>query len=290
MALQAKLLSVGVDTLKVNVKLKEQVQVLPINVKILCSYWQQQAREQSKQVATTITFHNARMTMLPNGAPAWKYLVKNDCLQVSMGARLRMPMVAKVTLSSAYLWEMGNVHDALDEVHGFLIDLFGLHFSLQGAQIDLCVDLVGLTLPVEWEQVFISHAIGKRPIGESQKDRAFYRGRKLETITFSGHGSPVSCKLYNKTAEIKQRSPGKAWFYDRWLAKKRADGTAVWDGKAPVWRVEFSLERAGLHEMQLEDKSLSQFINSSWSHNEKCTSYTLWFTAFSLLRSFLDIG
>ena len=46
--------------------------------------------------------------MLPNGAPAWKYLVKNDCLQVSMGARLRMPMVAKVTLSSAYLWEMGK--------------------------------------------------------------------------------------------------------------------------------------------------------------------------------------
>ncbi len=38
MALQAKLLSVGVDTLKVNVKLKEQVQVLPINVEILCSY------------------------------------------------------------------------------------------------------------------------------------------------------------------------------------------------------------------------------------------------------------
>ncbi len=215
MALQAKLLSVGVDTLKVNVKLKEQVQVLPINVEILCSYWQQQARKQSKQVATTMTFHNARMTMLPNGAPAWKYLVKNDCLQVSMGARLRMPMVAKVTLSSAYLWEMGKVHDALDEVHGFLIDLFGLHFSLQAAQIDLCVDLVGLTLPVEWEQVFISHAIGKRPIGESQKDRAFYRGRKLETITFSGHGSPVNCKLYNKTAEIKQRSPGKAWFYDR---------------------------------------------------------------------------
>jgi hypothetical protein len=152
MALQAKLLSVGVDTLKVNVKLKEQVQVLPINVEILCSYWQQQAREQSKQVATTMTFHNARMTMLPNGAPAWKYLVKNDCLQVSMGARLRMPMVAKVTLSSAYLWQMG-------------------------------------------------------------KDRAFYRGRKLETITFSGHGSPVNCKLYNKTAEIKQRP--LAWFYDR---------------------------------------------------------------------------
>src|SRR5258706_638994 len=250
---ETRILNVGVDTLKVNVKLTGQAQVLPVHVEVHCSRWQERAREQSKPVATTLTFHDARMTMLPNGSPAWKYIVKNDCLQISMGARLRIPMVAKVTLSSAYLWEVGNVNDALDEVHGFLIDLFGLHHSLQAAQIDLCVDLVGLTLPVEWEQVFISHAIGKCPIGESQKDRAFYRGRKLETITFSGHGSPVNCKLYNKTAEIKQRSPGKAWFYDRWLAKKRADGTALWDGKAPVWRVEFSLERAGLHEMQLED-------------------------------------
>src|SRR5215469_7859621 len=226
------ILNVGVDTLKVKVKLKGQAQDLPVHLEVCCSLWQEQAREQSKPVATTMTFHDARITMLPNGAPAWKYIVKNDCLQVSMGARLRIPMVAKVTLSSAYLWEVGKVHDALDEVHGFLIDVFGLHHSLQAAQIDLCVDLVGLTLPVEWEQVFISHAIGKRPIGESQKDRAFYRGRTLETITFSGHGSPVSCKLYNKTAEIKQRSPGKVWFYDRWLARKRADGTPVWDGKA----------------------------------------------------------
>ncbi len=170
MALQAKLLSVGVDTLKVNVKLKEQVQVLPINVEVLCSYWQQQAREQSKQVATTMTFHNARMNMLPNGAPAWKYLVKNDCLQVSMGVRLRIPMVAKVTLSSAYLWEMGKVHDALDEVHSFLIDL------------------VGLALPVEWEQVFISHAIGKRPSGSRKKIALFTVVAHSKRLPLVGRG------------------------------------------------------------------------------------------------------
>jgi hypothetical protein len=201
--MEAKVLTAGVDTLKVNVRLCDQAQELPVDVEVLCSQWQQLARDKSKPVATTITFHNERMTMLPNGAPAWKYIVKNDYLQIAMSARLHIPMIAKVTFASAYLWEIGNVHDALDEVRGLLVDLFGLHLILQAGQIDLCVDLVGLVLPTEWEQVFISHAIGKSLIGESQKDRPVYRGRELETINFSGHGSPVSCKVYNKTSEIR---------------------------------------------------------------------------------------
>ncbi len=155
-------------------------------------------------------------------------------------------MVAKVTLASAYLWKVGVVSEAVDEVHGFLADVFGPHLHLQGAQIDLCVDVVGLTLPTEWEKVFISHALTKKPIGESQKDRAFYQGRKLETINFSGYGNPVSCKLYNKVVEIRQHTPDKKWFHDLW--KKHG-----WDEKQPVWRVEFSIEREGLNQMSLDD-------------------------------------
>lgn len=255
------IVSAGVDTLKLNVKYPTGAQALPVELEVYCSQWQQQAREKSKPVATSITFHHERMTMLPNGAPAWKYLVKNNYLQIAMAARLHLPMIAKVTFASAYLWEVGNVHDALDEVRGLLVDLFGVRLVLQAAQIDLCVDLIGLELPTEWEQVFISHAIGKSPIAESQKDRAVYRGRTLETINFSGHGSPVSCKVYDKTSEIRQRAKSKTWFYDIWRRKQRPDGTPVWnedehtpkDKHVPVRRVEFSLERAGLHEMQLED-------------------------------------
>lgn len=80
---ETTLLNVGVDTLKINVKLRDQPQDLPVHVEVRCSRWQEQAGELSKPVATTLTFHDACMTMLPNGAPAWKYIVKNDCLQVS---------------------------------------------------------------------------------------------------------------------------------------------------------------------------------------------------------------
>jgi hypothetical protein len=97
------ILNVGVDTLKINVKYPTGVQVLPVDLEVYCSLWQQQAREKSKPVATTITFHDERMTMLPNGAPAWKYIVKNDYIQIAMAARLHIPMIAKVTFASAYL-------------------------------------------------------------------------------------------------------------------------------------------------------------------------------------------
>lgn len=256
------ILNVGVDTLKLNVKLKEQVQVLPVELEVSCSIWQEQAREQSKPVATPLSFHKARMTMLPNGAQAWKYIIKNNALELKLAARLHLPMIAKATLSSAYLWEVGSVWNAVEELEHFFWRVFGLPLILQVGQLDLCVDLIGLDVPTAWEQVFISHAIGKSPIGESQKDRAFYRGRTLETILFSGHGSPVSCKVYNKTAEIEQKSH-KVWFYDLWQRVTRADGSPVWrkedyaqapkEKRVPVWRVEFSLERAGLHEMKLEE-------------------------------------
>jgi hypothetical protein len=112
--------------------------------------------------------------------------------------------------------------------------------------VDMCVDVVGLSLPADWRRVFLSRARGKEDIGPSQKDKSFYRGSKLETLLFSGHGQPVSCKLYDKIAEIKQHSPDKVWFYPMW---KRGG----WNGTDPVWRVEFSEGRECLHEQDIED-------------------------------------
>jgi len=118
--MQAKILGTGIDTLKVNVKLQDQAQELLDNVEVLCSLWQHQVREKLKPIASTISFHNARITMLPNGASAWKYIIRNDCHELKIGPRLYMPILAKATLTSAYLWEVGDIHQAVDEVNGFL--------------------------------------------------------------------------------------------------------------------------------------------------------------------------
>lgn len=250
--MDVSIINTGIDTIKVNVKLVDEncnlleTQVLPNQLATMVDAWQEQARTESTPVATSYSFHGARLVMLPNAAQAWKYILKNDCLNISIAPRLKIAMIAKVTLSSAYLWEVGNISKAIDEVHAFLIDLFGPHLALQAAQVDMCLDLVGWKPPADWQRLFVTHAIGKRDIGESQKDKEYYRGRTLETVLMSGHGCPVSCKIYDKRKEIAQHGNKKTWFFTPWTKNG-------WNGEDDVWRLEFSIERAGLHEMKLED-------------------------------------
>lgn len=206
--MQAKIVGVGVDTLKVNLKrltegyIPDPVQELPGDLEARLKEWQEQARNEGKPLPLPpdFSFEDARLVMYPNGASAWKYIMRNDCLEIKIGPRLQLPMIASVTFQSPYLWGFGPVC-AVQRADTFLCQVFG-QVAMQVAQIDACVDLVGLKLPTEWERVFISHALRKRPIGESQKDQAVYKGRKLETVNFSGHGCPVSCKVYNKSKEI----------------------------------------------------------------------------------------
>jgi hypothetical protein len=247
-----QVVNVGIDTIKVNVKyLDEQgkpakVQAFPAWLEERLQAWQEQAREENKLLPTAMTFDDARLLMRPNGANVWKYIVTNDSVQLQMVPRLTLPALARLTFYSPYLWKQTSPQEAVDEVHAFCMDVFGPNVMLQAAQIDLCVDVVGLTIPTNWRMVFVGRARSKEDIEASQKDQSHYRGSKLETVLFSGHGRPMSAKLYDKIAEIKQHSPDKTWFFDLW---KRGG----WNGTDRVWRVEFSLEREGLHEMDLED-------------------------------------
>jgi hypothetical protein len=246
------IVGVGIDTIKLNIHLVDargepvMLEAVSGDMETILQSWQERARAQKKPVGTTMTFHEARMVMYPNGAPAWKYILRNDCLELKLLPRLHVPMVGSATLQSPYLWSIGKPDEAVEEVEGFLYDLFGAALRLQIGQLDPCIDLVGLRLPSDWERVFLTSAKLKPAIGPSRKDEYYYRGRELETIRFSGHGRPISCRLYNKTLEIKQQSPDKVWFHDVW--KQRG-----WDGKAVVWRVEFSIEREGFNQMNLHD-------------------------------------
>jgi hypothetical protein len=210
-----------------------------------CQDWQRQAKAKEKPVATTYKFRGAYLLMYPNGASAWNYVLRNDCLEIKLEPRLHLAMVAKITFQSAYLWSVSAPHLAVDEVKNFLItQLFGDHLFLQIAQLDLCVDVMNFVPPKDVQRAFLSRPRKKRTIELSEKHQEIMNGRKLETVLFSGHGRPFSGKLYDKRAEIEQHSK-KKWFYPRW----KQNG---WDEEAEVWRMEFSIEREGFHEVKIE--------------------------------------
>ncbi len=76
----------------------------------------------------------------------------------------------------------------------------------------------------------------------------------------SGHGCPVSCKIYDKVKEIAQHGNKKTWFFTPWAKNG-------WNGTDDVWRLEFSIERPGLHDMKLEDiYDMLRNIKRLWSY------------------------
>lgn len=254
MSRKTQIVGRGIDTLKVNVKILGEDgeplhnQQLSENFLAQLQAWQEEALAKKQPVKTSLTHHESRLVMYPNGASSWRYIMRNDCLEVKLVPRLKLQMVAKVTLQSGYLWKGGAIQTILEEVQVFLDEMCGKETFLQVAQIDLCADVVNLAIPADWQKVMITHALKKHPILQSQIDQEYYYGRKLETVIVSGHGKPVNAKFYDKVAEIKKEHEKKAWFYDMW--KERG-----WDGESSVCRYEFSVEREALHEMDLEEVS-----------------------------------
>lgn len=237
----------GVDTFIANVKQLDHDrpvnnQDLPPELAARLADWQELARLQQQPYATPYRFQRAPMLMHLGGSSTWKYIIRNSSLEIKFGARLHLGMLAKVILSSEYIWAQPTLTQALMQVQQFVERLLKMPVFLQTAQVDLCADVAGLVLPEIWERAFITKAISKNAIGEESKDREYFGGRKLETIQFSGHGRPIHAKLYNKVKEIQQRSKEKVWFFTPW----RANG---WDGETPVFRYEISFERPVFREI-----------------------------------------
>src|SRR2546421_3824449 len=78
------------------------------------------------------------------------------------------------------------------------------------------------------------------------------RWGRITGLPFGARGGALSALIYDKTHEIKYKSPEKAWFHDLWLQVKDENGNPVWDGKSPVWRIEVRFKRPALNEMMQE--------------------------------------
>jgi hypothetical protein len=258
MASKASVLLFGVDTLIINVKVphsppksqeasQEDVSevCLTEELEAVLNAWMEAAKNQEKPYKTAWKHEDITLMMHPRGTQTHRYLLKNGLIDLMIGPFLNNSGLARVKFSSEYLWKNGAAC-ALVNTHKFLWELFQGDFILQCSEIHVCADVADFSIPRNYEQLFVSRASTYRPIKTSALDRPVYRYHRLETLQFSGHGNPISAAIYDKPAEIEQKSQEKRWFYDLW---KRQG----WDGEAPVWRIECRIKRAALHEMDIED-------------------------------------
>jgi hypothetical protein len=267
------LLLAGVDTLVLNVRYSDEdgrplKRELADELVEQFNAWQEEAKREEGQVVTPLCFKEKNLFIYPHGAGKgqWRWLLTCPDFTLSVSRGRLSGIIAQVRFSSEFLWRgfEDSPQDfvvAMVAVMDFLHDVFGENLHFQVSEVHLCADVLGWDVSsCSWQDTFLSRA--RRRVDRAGSDDeqvtaggaavAVVSGRKLATLEFGSHGSPLSCVIYDKTLEIKQKSYEKVWFHDLWRRVKRADGTPVWDGEAPVWRVEFRFKREALHELKEE--------------------------------------
>lgn len=251
----------GVDTLILNVRYCDEhchplKQELAEELVRVLDGLQVVARQQDMAVASPWSFLGVVLFVEPHGAgKQWRWLLTSRLLTLVVSRGTFNDLIAQVRFSSEFLWSQEWCGDALTKVHSFLMSIFGEFIHLQVSEVHLCADVVGFDFSqVNYEADFVSRVRKNDAIYSQGVDGVLldcYRiqdeqqaCRRISTLRFSSHGSPLSCTIYNKTLEIKQKS-GKTWFYDLWRPRG-------WDGMAQVWRVEFRFRREFLHQVRIE--------------------------------------
>jgi hypothetical protein len=263
------LVGYGVDTLVVNVRYadpagvpcKDTDALLPDYLITILEAWKAAAQLQGKPISLPVRFEDANLQMYHHGAGKgqWRWLITCPAFNLMISRGKLNGVVAQVRFSSRFLWShewpddhTQDIWPAILAVKEVLLGLLQPHsgrLHLQVSELHLCADIAGWDISAsDWRHGFISRArtqIDQPETGEvaGGPGKMVYVNRKLATLTFGTHGSPLSCCIYNKTLELK--TSGKTWLEFIW----RAHG---WDSSAPVWRVEYRWKREALHDAKLD--------------------------------------
>jgi hypothetical protein len=262
-----KILGAFVDTLVLNVyPVDTQLQVeerrvdplLQEELKLL----KEQAQEIEEDVPTRFAFQGAPLLMRAKGGDGFNWIMHNHWLTVAVNRSSKAQILGQVRCSSAYLWRVRDLGKVIAEVHQFLMSIFGESIMPHVSSCDLAVDVTGLDLSSvqQVKEHFVSRAQLTGLIPSSVVDDGMIDGPdaikqrwgRITGLPFGARGGALSALIYDKTHEIKYKSPEKAWFHDLWLTVRDENGESVWDGEAPVWRIEVRFKRPALNEMLQE--------------------------------------
>lgn len=170
-----------------------------------------------------------------------------------------------VRFISSFLWkyEYKGAFDIFMKwfANTFQIEVKGTRIS----RIDFCLDTDEVEFVERDMENFYTRARKREknyPLQNDCVDNTNFNGR-IFTGFVIGKGSPLSCRIYNKTVEIKKSS--KEWFEQIWIEKG-------WQEDKTVWRIEFQIRRKVLKEvgmssmLEIEEKSngIWAYLTQNW--------------------------
>lgn len=253
-----KIVGYGVDTLVVNVyptdnrfqiekrrideELQEELQML-----------KEKAQEEEENIPTRFVYQGTPLLMQAKGGDGFNWIMRNNSISVAVNRGSKAQLLAQVRVSSEMLWRYRDLGEVVPSVHQFLMSIFGEYILLQVSSVDLAVDVVGLELGsiTDIMNRFVSRAqLGDYRLADDEiilgPDAIKTRWKRVTGLPFGARGGALSALIYDKTHEIKYKSPEKSWFYEIWKE-------AGWNEEEQVWRVEVRFKRAALNEMKGDD-------------------------------------
>jgi hypothetical protein len=272
---QIKLVGYGVDTLVVNVRYTDET-LQPVQKELdetlqqELDYLQGEAKKAETSVASDWDFQGCTLFVEPHGAGRqWRWLLTCRFLSLVVSRGKFNDVIAQVRFSSEFLWREQWTGNALTKMHDFLMLIFGEHIHLQVSSVDLCADIIGYDFSLaNYQQDFITKARKQSVV--YGPDVVNLESRTPSYLRFSSSSSPISCRIYDKTQEIEQKSH-KTWFYDLWEKGTSGPYGGCYDrsSDAKVWRVEYHFAREFFRNLEHPIESaydlLDQF-RSLWTY------------------------
>jgi hypothetical protein len=206
-----------------------------------------QSPEQHLQVQAQYPVGHHIFEVKSSGKGFFPYVLRDNAFHIQLSRSRSIPF-AYVQLSSEYLTHKAPL-DAEKALYDVLGQLGTIQESANVSRIDLFVDFVTSENMEGWDRhAWVTRASA---INAYSVEREF-------SGWMIGAGGVVSCRLYNKTLEIRQSK--KTYLFELW-------NKAGWNGYDPVWRLEFQLKREILTQKGLGKLTeVIDNLNGLWSY------------------------
>lgn len=158
-----------------------------------------------------------------------------------------------VRFMAEYLWEYGY-----EKAYRKFMQWFNqLNVKIIGnriSRLDICFDTDEIDFIEKNIKDFVTKA---SKIARHYVDNDYYTNKRFSGFTF-GRGGQISCRIYDKTEEIKRSQ--KNWFKNIWSAYGSDTGKTV-------WRVEFQIRRKVLKELNIDKMNdVKKNLESVWGY------------------------
>lgn len=215
-----------------------------------------EAQSESREHLAQIQINDQIFLVRDKGRPRFKYILESACFEIQLNGDGGLAPVAYVKIASHYL-AAKTLQQAYNELYGILNNLCYLEDEGTVSRADLFMDIC-------IAEGFFEKFTEQELIRMADKACTYTGKNNVVTGYTFGAGGHTSCRIYNKTLQIKEVG-GQDYLPLLWSKGGREEGETV-------WRIEFQLRRemlAGfdirnIHHLQEHLESLWTYLTTKW--------------------------